>query len=165
MNCIDNFTNVHIQNDSPPGYVVYEFDWKYRNSCGMYHTHAKDAHGTIQPEWKLNESPEWIKEAFLTKTSHLMPHPVNFEHCLVTKYKPGVGIASHHDHFGFFGDSVIVMNLGSGCNLDLTNNSIITRVYVPRRGIYIMTGDARYVWTHGVPTQDEDTLPDGSKLK
>jgi alkylated DNA repair dioxygenase AlkB len=75
----------------------------------------------------------------------------------VNEYLPGQGIAGHVD---FLGGSVVSLSLGSGCVMEFTRDDLpyAPWVYLPRRSIVVLTGEARHDWKHGIPRRKSDVV-------
>jgi alkylated DNA repair dioxygenase AlkB len=74
-------------------------------------------------------------------------------------YDPGEGITPHVDLLGRYGDGIIGVSLGSGCvmRFDSTEDpSLVHELYLPSRSILVLSGDARYKWTHGIDKRMKD---------
>ncbi|MDQ8729390.1 alpha-ketoglutarate-dependent dioxygenase AlkB [Bradyrhizobium sp. LHD-71] len=78
-------------------------------------------------------------------------------HVLCTEYDIGVGIGWHRDKPQF--EQVFGLSLGSACRFRFRRKSRdrwqrFTLDAEPR-SLYLLTGDARHVWEHGIPAVDE----------
>lgn len=82
---------------------------------------------------------------------------------ILNRYMPGEGISPHVDLVNRFDDGIIGVSLGSGCVMDFeqTNPGSENKhhaLYLPPGGILILTGEARYEWTHGIARRTEDRI-------
>jgi len=80
---------------------------------------------------------------------------------IINKYLPGDGITPHVDLLSRFDDGIIGLSLGSGTVMDFRQvNSDDERsqygVYLPPGCIIVLTGEARYRWTHGIAKRTHD---------
>lgn len=93
----------------------------------------------------------------------------------VNEYKPGEGIGSHIDTHSAFGDGIMSISLGADCvmnfkssrddnddddddgNHDNTNMKK-KLVYLPARSLLLMSGPARYTWSHQIVTRMTDCV-------
>eukprot|EP00759_Apiculatamorpha_spiralis_P029562 PhF_6_TR31728/c0_g1_i1/m.46692/K10770/ALKBH8; alkylated DNA repair protein alkB homolog 8 len=99
----------------------------------------------------------------------VLPTP---DQLIVNEYLPGQGISAHVDHTGMFQDGIVSISLGSHCvfrfkekkstrgttsgdNEEETNKKTV-EVVVPRRSMLVLTGDARYNWTHEIVARKTD---------
>ena len=119
----------------------------------------------------------------------------NKPHCarqvILNHYNPGEGITPHVDLLGRYGDGIIGVSLGSGTVMDFapaasTASNIRTalgekeegnegpwsegcrngqHLYLPAGSVIVMTGEARYEWTHGIAKRKVDLVEndDGDK--
>ncbi|XP_076340827.1 tRNA (carboxymethyluridine(34)-5-O)-methyltransferase alkbh8 [Tachypleus tridentatus] len=79
----------------------------------------------------------------------------------VNKYLPGQGIPPHIDTHSAFEDGIISLSLGSQIVMDFQNPSgEHVPVLLPRRSALIMTGESRYLWSHGITPRKTDAVPD-----
>ena len=86
--------------------------------------------------------------------------------CTVNEYLPGQGIAPHVDTHAAFADGLFSLTLGAGVALRLQKNrrtakdAPVHTLWLPPRSLLCLTGDARYVYTHGIVSRKGD-LVDG----
>ena len=80
-----------------------------------------------------------------------------FSEILVTEYPPGAGIGWHRDAppFGI----VAGISLAGGCRMRFQRGKgkerVTAAVILPRRSIYLLTGEARTQWQHTIPAVKE----------
>ncbi|KDN38644.1 hypothetical protein K437DRAFT_259341 [Tilletiaria anomala UBC 951] len=77
---------------------------------------------------------------------------------IVNMYRPGQGIADHVDLLTRFGDGVMICSFLSGIAMELkqlSNNQHVS-LWLPAGSVLILTGDARYTWTHGIEARMVD---------
>jgi alkylated DNA repair dioxygenase AlkB len=80
---------------------------------------------------------------------------------IVNRYAPGEGISPHVDLLGRYGDGIVGVSLGSGCVMvfERTDGSEERQdVYLPPRSVIVLTGEARFDWSHGIEKRTEDTV-------
>ncbi|KAF8592284.1 hypothetical protein K439DRAFT_1626304 [Ramaria rubella] len=88
---------------------------------------------------------------------------------ILNHYNPGEGITSHVDLLTRFADGIIGVSLGSGTVM--TFQKVLQEgalhepeeedrydIYLPERSILVLTGDARYKWTHGIEGKLGDSI-------
>ena len=86
--------------------------------------------------------------------------------CTVNEYLPGQGISPHIDAHAAFGDGLVAVTLGAGCAIRLQRNrrheagAPIHTLWLPPRSALVLSGAARYVYTHGIVSRKGD-LVDG----
>ncbi|KAK8389723.1 hypothetical protein O3P69_009013 [Scylla paramamosain] len=92
----------------------------------------------------------------------------------INRYLPGQGIPPHVDTHSSFTDELLSLSLGGGVNMDFryvggsgSNSSTIEGsrdkpphyvVYLPPRSLCVMTGPARYEWSHGICPRMTDVV-------
>ncbi len=60
---------------------------------------------------------------------------------------------------------MIGISLGSDIIMDLIGpKGEKIPIFLPRRSLYILQGEARYIWKHGIPGRKTDKLKDGKLL-
>jgi len=75
------------------------------------------------------------------------------DHVLLNIYQPGEGCVSHTDEVRFWNEWVIGVSLHSDCIMRMSyhpHSFFQTDVPLPRGSVYILTGQARYVWQHAI---------------
>ncbi|XP_033631422.1 alkylated DNA repair protein alkB homolog 8-like [Asterias rubens] len=79
----------------------------------------------------------------------------------VNEYQPGQGIPPHVDTHSAFQDAILSLSLGSQVVMEFTNPTDGRQipVFVPRLSLMIMTGEARYLWSHGITPRKSDIIP------
>lgn len=78
---------------------------------------------------------------------------------IVNEYLPGQGIADHIDCEPCFEDTIISLSLGSQSIMDFKNKNDRQHkkeVLLEPRSLVVITGEARYNWTHGIPAREKD---------
>jgi alkylated DNA repair dioxygenase AlkB/SAM-dependent methyltransferase len=87
--------------------------------------------------------------------------PLIFPHLnqlTLNQYRPGEGIGSHVDTPSAFGDGLISITLNSGITMEFRHGESKKLIYLPRRSLICMTGDARYKWEHMIVSRTTDTV-------
>jgi alkylated DNA repair dioxygenase AlkB len=86
--------------------------------------------------------------------------------CIVNEYLPGQGISKHIDKLSSFGPIIGCFTLGSSATMVFRRNEEKVDQFVEPNSLYIMSGDARTVWTHEMPGRLTDMDPaTGKKIK
>lgn len=83
----------------------------------------------------------------LCKELKLINDDYEFNQCIINDYLPGQGISKHIDHKSF-GDVICCLTINSGATMRFIKDGIIYNKYVEPNSLYIMSGEARYNWTH-----------------
>ena len=87
---------------------------------------------------------------------------------IVNLYRPGEGIAPHVDLLRRFGDGIVGVSLGDGGvamrfarvepSRRETGDGDAYEVWLPSRSVLVLTGEARYEWTHGIAPRVRDKV-------
>jgi len=93
---------------------------------------------------------------------------------IINLYHPGEGISDHIDLLDRYDDGIVGVSFISGCVMrfrkpDHTQHRgpqsdqdpRYTNLYLPPRSVVAFVGDARYKWTHGIPSRRLDLVQDG----
>uniref|UniRef100_G1L5Y2 tRNA (carboxymethyluridine(34)-5-O)-methyltransferase ALKBH8 n=1 Tax=Ailuropoda melanoleuca TaxID=9646 RepID=G1L5Y2_AILME len=93
---------------------------------------------------------KWLKEG-------LIKHKP--DQLTVNQYEPGHGIPAHIDTHSAFEDEIVSLSLGSEIVMDFKHpDGVTVPVMLPRRSLLVMTGESRYLWTHGITPRKFDTV-------
>jgi len=121
---------------------------------------------------KVRESISAIPP-FLEKYQTLLTHicrelnvvdaAYTFNQCIVNNYLQGQGISAHID-VKQYGGVIGCFTLGSGATMIFENGNEKQEIYVKANSLYIMSGDARYVWKHSMPNRKSDMV-DGKRIE
>mmetsp|Transcript_11106 Transcript_11106/g.12716 ORF Transcript_11106/g.12716 Transcript_11106/m.12716 type:complete len:334 (+) Transcript_11106:60-1061(+) len=81
----------------------------------------------------------------------------------VNEYVTGEGIAKHIDTHSAFEDGIASLSVGSDSVFRFApgedeNDDRAIEVLIPRRSLFIMTGDSRYYFTHQMPQRKSDKI-------
>jgi len=101
--------------------------------------------------------PDWLLGAREKAATALGRDPVAFVQALVIRYDPGAGIGWHRDRPRF--DEVIGVTLAGQATLAFRrrrDDRKFDRVKqsLPRRSAYLLSGEARSGWQHGIAEHD-----------
>jgi len=106
---------------------------------------------------KAKEIPKYFKNLVLKdKINNILKKKLlnqEMEQLIINEYKPGQGIFPHVDHQKYFGDNIVCLTVGSGTTIDFINkydSSKKKSIYVDTGSLYIMSGDSRHKWKHGI---------------
>jgi len=86
-----------------------------------------------------------------------------FNQVIINEYEPGQGISAHTDHQKFFGNKIVSISLLSPIIMNFANNNVKIPVALEPNSCVIMEGDARYKWTHEIPSRKSDVI-NGTKI-
>nr|XP_033804703.1 alkylated DNA repair protein alkB homolog 8 isoform X2 [Geotrypetes seraphini] len=84
----------------------------------------------------------------------------------INQYEPGQGIPPHVDTHSAFEDEIISLSLGAEIVMDFKHpDGRTVAVMLPRRSLLVMTGESRYLWTHGITPRKFDIIQATEKQK
>jgi len=95
-----------------------------------------------------------IPQVFVEELSQALGEPAtDFNQVVIDEYMPGQALPLHIENISLFNEKIIILSLGSDVFMQfITDSRNIHSIFVPRRSITILTGDARWYWKHGVPS-------------
>ncbi|XP_058041790.1 alkylated DNA repair protein alkB homolog 8 isoform X3 [Ahaetulla prasina] len=77
----------------------------------------------------------------------------------VNQYEPGQGIPPHIDTHSAFEDEIISLSLGAEIVMDFKHpDGRTVAVLLPQRSLLVMSGESRYLWTHGITPRKFDVV-------
>ncbi|XP_062983165.1 alkylated DNA repair protein alkB homolog 8 isoform X2 [Elgaria multicarinata webbii] len=85
----------------------------------------------------------------------------------INQYEPGQGIPPHIDTHSAFEDDIISLSLGAKIVMDFKHPvGHATAVVLPQRSLLVMSGESRYLWTHGITPRKFDIVQasEGQKI-
>jgi hypothetical protein len=134
-------------------------------------THTFFAHGADQAMlFGARMLPPFLSSLLSTLSTLLRPalpphiHALIFDgpparrQAIVNAYAPGAGIAPHVDLPGRYGDGVLGVSLGGACAMNFTCGADAHALLLPPRSVLVLTGAARYAWTHGIAARRADAV-------
>jgi len=75
----------------------------------------------------------------------------DFDYSLQLKYTPGVRFNAHYDSKLRWEEFIVGVNLKSEAELYFTKKDTKTvSITIPPRSIYVLSGESRYQWRHGI---------------
>lgn len=103
--------------------------------------------------------------------------PLRSRQAILNRYTPGEGITPHVDLLRRFGDGIVGVSFGSTCTMgfrrvaddDEEEGGAVSEsaegesewnLHLPERSIVVLSGDARYRWTHGIEGRAGDFVRD-----
>lgn len=113
----------------------YKYDYKSRN--------VKE---------KIKDIPDFLSKCNTTLTGiskklGIIDDDYVFNQCIINNYESGQIISKHIDS-DVFGKVIGCYTVGSGGTMRFSHGDDKIDLYVAPRSLYIMTGDARYKWSH-----------------
>ncbi|KAF7373389.1 hypothetical protein MSAN_00548500 [Mycena sanguinolenta] len=95
------------------------------------------------------------------------PNPTRARQAILNLYHPGEGIIPHVDLLRRFGDGIVGVSFGSSCVMEFArvdkaadDAAAPLQLFLPERSIIVLSGDARYAWTHGIEKRTADLVAD-----
>lgn len=80
-----------------------------------------------------------------------------FDQIIVNEYRKSQGISPHIDHKTLFGDIIGGISLGAKCDMILKKNQEQIILPLDIGSLFLLTGDARYKWTHSLTNKSNNT--------
>ena len=119
----------------------YGYEYNYEN---------RDVGNPIEaiPNWTEFLMTRMIEKKIITKP---------FEQLIINEYTPGQGISKHTDA-KIFGNTIVSLSLGSPCNMIFRRSTIDANIEINLQPttLLIMKNDARWKWTHEIPSRKSD---------
>jgi len=153
-----NFYMEKLKNDScnkcPQIHMANEHGWKFIpvRENGLILKRTRDDYLGF-PDWMDN-----LKLHTIRKLKQFLTRDFNINHVLINKYEIDDGCHDHIDELEFWTDFIIGVSFGSSTVMKFSNDKSIIDVNIPKNSIYVMTGDVRYNWTHGIDFQKSDNI-------
>lgn len=77
---------------------------------------------------------------------------------IMNLYRPGEGISPHVDLPNRYQNGIIGLSLLSTTTMDFTRGSDTISIILRPGDVYILEGEARYDWVHGIASRDRDVV-------
>lgn len=120
----------------------YKYDYKARN---------------ILPDSYLGELPQWLgdlqERLFMEGIFKQKP-----DQAIINEYLPGQGISAHIDCVPCFDDVIASLSLGSNAIMQLSKAEQKHDVFLEKRSLIVLSGEARYKWQHAIPARKSDIV-------
>ena len=115
----------------------------------------------IDESMRLGELPEWARELArrLVNEGFMKELP---DQVIVNEYRGRQGISRHIDQPQSFAEHVATISLLETWGMVFRRRDSREKVEIPleRRSVAVLTGDARYKWTHEIPQRKSELLAD-----
>lgn len=160
LTLIENFIT-----EEQEGTLLGALDWDDCESVSSQLKHRQVKHfgyefeyGTniVDPDKPIAPIPQDYK--FLQALFDKHGHKYAYDQLTINKYLSGQGIPSHIDTHSVFEDTILSLSLGSACVMIFKKEDRKIDVLLPARSLLIMTGEARYAWTHGIGSRHSDVI-------
>ena len=118
----------------------------------------------VTSDLKLGDLPDWVM-GYCNELHQKQLYPQVPDQVIVNEYQPGQGIASHIDCVPCFREAIASISLGSPCIMDFVHSKTNEKlpVLLEPRSLFVLNGDARYVWKHGIASRKTDKIT-GNKI-
>lgn len=128
----------------------YKYDYKKRKI-------NKNDHLGDLPIW----SNDLEKKIFtvIKNTGVKLPYD-KFDQLIINEYKSKQGISAHVDCVPCFDEGIITVTTGCRGIMTFRKNGVEINVELKRRSVAILTGDARYKWTHEINKMNNKNFTD-----
>ena len=113
-----------------------------------------------------SESPRDPEDAANPLGGSHEPRSRRSRQAIINLYHPGEGISDHIDLLDRYDDGIVGVSFISGCVMRFRKpdqkhqDPQYTNLYLPPRTVVALVGDARYKWTHGIPSRRLDLVRD-----
>lgn len=91
--------------------------------------------------------------------SHLKGRRPVWNQGICNRYLPGGGL-KHHVDLARFSDGIMVASITSSCVMEFKRDEKQADVFLEAGDVVVISGEARWSWTHGIPQREVD-LVDG----
>jgi len=163
LKIIPNFVTTKHESE-----ILQSFDWEDKNQESIL-KHREVKHFGFEFSYKTNnidpDLPLDDKIPDLCAAVALSAHEAGLvssipDQLTVNKYLPGQGIPPHTDTHDCCTDTILSLSLGSGVTMEFRGpKGEHIPVWLPPRSLLVMSGEARYCWTHGITPRHCDTVP------
>lgn len=104
----------------------------------------------------LGPLPKWVD--FLLERFKTLNIETEYNQIIVNEYMPGQGIGAHIDQPQIFGDDIISVSLGSAVSMEFSQNKNKHELRLEPCSAIMLSGPARYKWTHCIPARKIDVV-------
>ncbi len=107
----------------------------------------------------LGSLPDWL-QPLAQKLYDDRTFPAVPDQAIVNEYLPGQGISAHIDCVPCFADTIASLSLGSPAVMQFANPQTSAKrdILLKERSLIILSGEARYEWTHSIPARKADIV-------
>ncbi|MFN4254129.1 MAG: alpha-ketoglutarate-dependent dioxygenase AlkB [Saprospiraceae bacterium] len=99
------------------------------------------------PDWLQSLAVSFFQKGFFKQ----VPDQV-----IVNEYEPGQGISPHIDCEPCFGETLASLSLNSTAIMEFSNGHEKVPVFLEPRSVVLLSGEARFDWTHCIPARKSD---------
>jgi alkylated DNA repair dioxygenase AlkB len=84
---------------------------------------------------------------------------------ILNLYPPGQGITPHIDLPHRYADGILGVSLMGSTIMLFRRGEERYDVYIPGRSIYVLSGEGRWEWEHGIEGREEDLIQEGEEVR
>ncbi|WVQ98001.1 hypothetical protein IAU59_005121 [Kwoniella sp. CBS 9459] len=106
----------------------------------------------------LNDVRELLQPYITVETARTLFDQPLARQVILNLYPPGEGITPHIDLPNRYADGIIGCSLIGGCVMTFQKGEERHDVYLPPRTVYILSGESRWEWTHGIEGREHDVV-------
>ncbi len=124
-------------------------DSAYKTIPGKYTPHPEYSSDVVE---MIGELIEDVPEVQIYITDGVM-RKISSSECselFVNEYNPGDVLSSHFDNRTTYDECIIGVSLLSDVVMVFSRGKSKIQVYIPQRSLYLITGEARYLYKHGI---------------
>jgi alkylated DNA repair dioxygenase AlkB len=112
---------------------------------------------SVTNDLRIGALPDWLQtySVRLQQARYFSEMP---DQVIINEYQPGQGISAHIDCVPCFTDTIASLSLGSPCVMDFNHSKTGEKssFLLEPRSLFVLTGDARYVWQHAIAARKTD---------
>ncbi len=146
---------------NPNARIRYETVGSGKTSRKVVHYGYKYNYKTKKTNEPAPEMPDTIKNLREIIRRNIVDElgDRKLDQCIVNAYEPGPGINAHYDHLDY-DDYICCFTFGSGATMTFTHLETrkVVDVYINPNSLYVMSGDARYKWSHELAQRKSDVV-------
>ena len=155
---IKNFINESLENDLVAN--IYNNKWDETIKRRVQHYGYTFNYNTKKIDNKSKEFPEWIINLVELMNKLDLCKKFHPDQCTINEYPPGIGISRHIDTHSCFTDTIVSISLMSPTVMYFIDETSLIKekipIYLPERSILIISGEARYKYSHSIPYRKTD---------
>jgi alkylated DNA repair dioxygenase AlkB len=152
-NFIDTATESHLIKTIDAQPWITELKRRVQHYGWRYDYKAR----SVTNDLRIGALPDWLQSyaARLQQAGIFSETP---DQVIINEYQPGQGISAHIDCVPCFTDTIASLSFGSPCVMDFTHSKTGEKssLLLEPRSLLVLTGDARYVWQHAIPSRKSD---------
>ncbi len=126
-------------------------DYKWKIIPNKYTQHPEYSHCLLNiiKSFFHGKSPTFLKNSTLKKM-------FDGKKCelFVNLYLSDNSLRAHHDHRTTYDEIIIGVSLLSKCHITFVGKNKKIKVEIPRRSLYVMSGESRFVYKHSIQKGD-----------